>query len=101
MLTGHSLRVYYLSSSIGVGEVQRRYYDTTAELEQQYMNEIGALLADLSDASSEISILNTDMCRKGSTLNVGLGESSVSDHRISIIDQNNHRAEKRDKRNTK
>lgn len=53
-------------------EVQRRYYDTTAELEQQYMNEIGALLADLSDASSEISILNTDMCRKGSTLNVGL-----------------------------
>ena len=84
MSAHRSLIARILSSSIGLGEVQRRYYDTTAELEQQYMNEIGALLADLSDASSEISILNTDMCRKGSTLNVGLGEGSVSDHRISI-----------------
>ena len=53
------------------GEVQRRYYSAAAELEQQYMNEIGELLADLTDASSEISRMNASLCERRPVLNAG------------------------------
>jgi len=46
-------------------EVQRRYYTAAKELEARYMSEIGSLLADLTDASCEISLSHTGIrCSK-------------------------------------
>lgn len=43
------------------GEVQRRYHIAAKELENRYMSEIGALLADLTDATCEISLLHASV----------------------------------------